>query len=143
MEVDLGEIPDELADPIMGTLMRNPVKLPSGHVVDREVFPLLIIIILLLLIIPIIFLVQVIMQQLLSAGPINPFNRSELREDQLIPGRCNPSFASHCNPTNLSQMWPSRPAWRPGLRRSSAAEARGSDSRMCILFVSRCVLFDA
>ena len=36
LEQDLGEIPDEYCDPLMSTLMEDPVKLPSGHVVDRK-----------------------------------------------------------------------------------------------------------
>lgn len=38
IEGALGEIPDEFLDPIMGTLMKDPVVLPSSHmVVDRAV----------------------------------------------------------------------------------------------------------
>jgi ubiquitin conjugation factor E4 B len=33
-EEDLGEIPDEFMDPVMCTLMSDPVKLPSGVVMD-------------------------------------------------------------------------------------------------------------
>ena len=37
-EAKLGEIPDEYLDPIMSTLMRNPVMLPTSKVVcDRDV----------------------------------------------------------------------------------------------------------
>lgn len=35
-EIDLGVIPAEFEDPIMGELMRDPVLLPSKHVVDRS-----------------------------------------------------------------------------------------------------------
>lgn len=35
-ELDLGDIPAEFEDPIMGDLMRDPVLLPSKHVVDRS-----------------------------------------------------------------------------------------------------------
>ena len=57
------EPPDELCDPIMGTLMENPVKLPtSGQIVDRTT----------------------IARQLLSA-PMDPFNRQPLTLDQVIP----------------------------------------------------------
>ena len=35
-ELDLGEIPSEFEDPIMGDLMTDPVLLPSGHIVDRS-----------------------------------------------------------------------------------------------------------
>lgn len=34
-EQELGDIPDEFLDPIMATLMTDPVKLPSGHTMDR------------------------------------------------------------------------------------------------------------
>ena len=33
----LGDIPDEFLCPISFDLMRNPVKLPSGYVVDKMV----------------------------------------------------------------------------------------------------------
>ena len=36
-EADLGEVPEEFIDPIMATLMRDPVKLPSGHRCDRAI----------------------------------------------------------------------------------------------------------
>lgn len=59
----LGDIPDEYCDPIMGTLMRDPVRLPSsGQVMDRPM----------------------IVRQILNAG-IDPFNRSPLTEDMLVP----------------------------------------------------------
>lgn len=35
MEAELGEVPDELADPITQELMEDPVRLPSGYVLDR------------------------------------------------------------------------------------------------------------
>lgn len=34
-EIDLNEVPDEFLDPILSTLIDDPVKLPSGYVVDR------------------------------------------------------------------------------------------------------------
>ena len=36
-EAELGEVPDEFLDPITATIMDDPVKLPSGHSVDRAV----------------------------------------------------------------------------------------------------------
>merc|ERR1719267_380402 len=36
-EAELGEVPDEFQDPITADLMEDPVKLPSGHSVDRAV----------------------------------------------------------------------------------------------------------
>ncbi|EFA77001.1 U box domain-containing protein [Heterostelium album PN500] len=62
-EEDLGEIPDQYLDPILSTLMRDPVTLPSSKtIVDR----------------------QTIVRHLLS-DQTDPFNRSKLTEDMLIP----------------------------------------------------------
>lgn len=62
-EEDLGEIPDELMDPIMGDLMREPVILPnSKQVVD----------------------LGTIKQHLLS-DPTDPFNRMPLKIEEVIP----------------------------------------------------------
>jgi len=61
-EADLGEVPDEFLDPIMQEMMRDPVKLPtSGHVMERSVIV-----------------------RILLTETRDPFNRSELSEDQLI-----------------------------------------------------------
>ncbi|KAG6900051.1 hypothetical protein C0993_003682 [Termitomyces sp. T159_Od127] len=60
---DLGEIPDEFQDPLMATLMRDPVQLPSSKaVVDRST----------------------IKSHLLS-DPTDPFNRSPLKIEDVIP----------------------------------------------------------
>ncbi|KAH8677580.1 ubiquitin elongating factor core-domain-containing protein [Xylariales sp. PMI_506] len=61
-EFDLGEIPDEFADPLMSTLMTDPVILPSKVVVDRST----------------------IVQQLL-ANPLDPFTRAPMTIDDVIP----------------------------------------------------------
>ncbi|EGD73293.1 hypothetical protein PTSG_05009 [Salpingoeca rosetta] len=62
-EADLGDIPDEYLDPVMYTLMKDPVKLPSSQtIMDRSV----------------------IIQHLLS-DPTDPFNRSPLSADDLVP----------------------------------------------------------
>lgn len=62
-EEDLGEIPDEYADPLMATLMTDPVILPSSKVtVDRST----------------------IRSQLLS-DPMDPFNRAPLKIEDVIP----------------------------------------------------------
>ncbi|KAK1305799.1 putative ubiquitin conjugation factor E4 [Acorus calamus] len=62
-EAILGEIPDEFLDPIQYTLMRDPVILPSSRIsVDRPV----------------------IQRHLLSDNS-DPFNRSHLTQDMLIP----------------------------------------------------------
>ncbi|KAI1088962.1 ubiquitin conjugation factor E4 [Rostrohypoxylon terebratum] len=62
-ELDLGEIPEEFEDPILGELMKDPVMLPTSRiVVDRST----------------------IVQQLLS-DPTDPFNRQPLKIDDVIP----------------------------------------------------------
>lgn len=59
----LGDIPDEFLDPVMATLMRDPVTLPtSGQVMDRAN----------------------IVRHLLS-DPSDPFNRKLLTEEMLVP----------------------------------------------------------
>ncbi|XP_058081022.1 probable ubiquitin conjugation factor E4 isoform X2 [Magnolia sinica] len=63
IEAVLGEIPDEFLDPIQYTLMKDPVILPSSRItVDRPV----------------------IQRHLLSDNS-DPFNRSHLTQDMLIP----------------------------------------------------------
>ena len=63
MDEDLGDYPDEYTDPMMGTLMRDPVLLPpSGTVMDRGN----------------------IMRHLLSSLT-DPYNRQPLTQDQLVP----------------------------------------------------------
>ncbi|KAJ3473430.1 hypothetical protein NLG97_g10312 [Lecanicillium saksenae] len=61
-ELDLGEVPAEFEDPIMGDLMRDPVLLPSKHIVDRST----------------------IVQHLLS-DPKDPFTRQPMTVDDAIP----------------------------------------------------------
>lgn len=61
-ELDLGEIPDEFEDPLMGDLMTDPVILPSNNIVDRST----------------------IVQQLLS-NPLDPFTRSPMTIDDVTP----------------------------------------------------------
>lgn len=62
-EEDLGEIPDELLDPIMGSLMLDPVLLPSSkQIVDRST----------------------IRSHLLS-DPTDPFNRVPLKMEDVVP----------------------------------------------------------
>ncbi|CAL2244427.1 unnamed protein product [Prunus armeniaca] len=62
-EAVLGDIPDEFLDPIQYTLMKDPVILPSSRItVDRPV----------------------IQRHLLSDNS-DPFNRSHLTADMLIP----------------------------------------------------------
>ncbi|KAK4850381.1 hypothetical protein QYF36_006276 [Acer negundo] len=62
-EATLGEIPDEFLDPIQYTLMKDPVILPSSRItVDRPVI-----------------------QRHLLSDSTDPFNRSHLTADMLIP----------------------------------------------------------
>jgi ubiquitin conjugation factor E4 B len=61
-ELDLGDIPSEFEDPIMGDLMTDPVRLPSKHIVDR----------------------QTIVQHLLS-DPKDPFTRQPMTIDDVVP----------------------------------------------------------
>ncbi|GFY84878.1 U-box domain-containing protein [Actinidia rufa] len=62
-ETALGEIPDEFLDPIQYTLMKDPVILPSSRItVDRPVI-----------------------QRHLLSDTTDPFNRSHLTSDMLIP----------------------------------------------------------
>jgi len=62
-EDDLGEIPDEFLDPLMATLMQDPVRLPvSKAVMDRST----------------------IRQHLLS-DPHDPYSRAPLKIEDVIP----------------------------------------------------------
>nr|CAD7392943.1 unnamed protein product [Timema cristinae] len=61
-EVDYSDAPDEFRDPLMDTLMEDPVELPSGKVMDRSV----------------------IMRHLLNSST-DPFSRQTLSEDMLRP----------------------------------------------------------
>lgn len=61
-EVDYGEIPEEFRDPLMATLMADPVVLPSGVIMDRPI----------------------ILRHLLNSQT-DPFNRQHLTESQLEP----------------------------------------------------------
>ncbi|KAI1389114.1 ubiquitin conjugation factor E4 [Hypoxylon trugodes] len=61
-ELDLGEIPEEFEDPLMGDLMTDPVILPSQNIVDRST----------------------IVQQLLS-NPLDPFTRNPMTLDDVVP----------------------------------------------------------
>lgn len=61
-ETDLGDIPAEFEDPIMGDLMNDPVLLPSKHIVDRST----------------------IVQHLLS-DPKDPFTRQAMTIDDAVP----------------------------------------------------------
>jgi ubiquitin conjugation factor E4 B len=69
-DIDFSNAPDEFRDPLMDTLMVDPVRLPtSGNVMDRSV----------------------ILRHLLNSQT-DPFNRQPLSEDKLINGNCNFRF---------------------------------------------------
>lgn len=59
----MAEAPDEFKDPLMDTLMIDPVILPSGQIMDRPV----------------------IMRHLFNSDT-DPFNRQPLTEEMLQPG---------------------------------------------------------
>ena len=61
-EEEMGEVPDEFQDPITAELMTDPVRLPSGHVVDRSVI-----------------------QRHLLSDENDPFSRAKLTVDMLVP----------------------------------------------------------
>jgi len=62
VSVEDGEVPDEFLDPLMCTIMRDPVKLPSGTVVDRATIT-----------------------RHLLADATDPFNRQPLSLENLVP----------------------------------------------------------
>lgn len=61
-EEDFENAPDDFKDPLLNTLMKDPVKLPSGVVMDRAI----------------------ITRHLLNCRT-DPFNRQPLSDDQLVP----------------------------------------------------------
>jgi len=61
-EDDYADAPDEFRDPLMDTLMIDPVLLPSGKIMDRSI----------------------ITRHLLNSST-DPFNRQHLTEDMLSP----------------------------------------------------------
>ncbi|XP_061592345.1 ubiquitin conjugation factor E4 B isoform X2 [Cololabis saira] len=61
-EMDYSDAPDEFKDPLMDTLMNDPVMLPSGNVMDRAI----------------------ILRHLLNSST-DPFNRQPLTESMLEP----------------------------------------------------------
>ncbi|KAL5014805.1 hypothetical protein ScPMuIL_009075 [Solemya velum] len=61
-EIHFGDIPEEFKDPLMDTMMNDPVILPSGTIMDRPI----------------------IVRHLLNSQT-DPFNRQALTEEQLIP----------------------------------------------------------
>lgn len=63
-EDDYADAPDEFRDPLMDTLMIDPVLLPSGKIMDRSI----------------------ITRHLLNSST-DPFNRQPLTEEMLSPGK--------------------------------------------------------
>lgn len=63
-DADYGDAPEEFRDPLMDTLMEDPVKLPSGIVMDKAV----------------------IIRHLLNSAT-DPFSRQPLSEDMLTPSK--------------------------------------------------------
>lgn len=62
-EIDIDDAPEEFLDPVMATLMDDPVMLPSSQtVVDR-----------------------LTIKKHLMNDPTDPFNRSPLTIDQVVP----------------------------------------------------------
>ncbi|XP_053137135.1 ubiquitin conjugation factor E4 B isoform X2 [Hemicordylus capensis] len=61
-EIDYSDAPDEFRDPLMDTLMTDPVRLPSGTIMDRSI----------------------ILRHLLNSST-DPFNRQPLTENMLEP----------------------------------------------------------
>uniref|UniRef100_A0A8C5PHJ0 Ubiquitin conjugation factor E4 B n=1 Tax=Leptobrachium leishanense TaxID=445787 RepID=A0A8C5PHJ0_9ANUR len=61
-EIDYSDAPDEFRDPLMDTLMSEPVRLPSGNIMDRSI----------------------ILRHLLNSST-DPFNRQTLTENMLEP----------------------------------------------------------
>ncbi|KAL6598275.1 hypothetical protein ACP70R_046440 [Stipagrostis hirtigluma subsp. patula] len=97
-EAILGDIPDEFLDPIQYTLMKDPVILPSSRVtIDRPV----------------------IIRHLLSDSS-DPFNRSHLTQDMLIP---NTELKSQIEEFIRSQQSRKRTA-----AESAIGEAEGADN---------------
>lgn len=56
------DVPDDFLDPVMSTLMKDPVKLPSGNTMERGS----------------------ILRHLLS-DPRDPFSRAPLQPEDLVP----------------------------------------------------------
>lgn len=63
MDAFMGDVPDEYLDPLLSTLMTDPVRLPSGQILDRSV----------------------IERHLLSAQHVDPFTREPLTVEMLVP----------------------------------------------------------
>lgn len=64
MDIDFSDAPENYKDPLMDTIMDDPVILPSGNIMDRSV----------------------IIRHLLNAST-DPFNRQPLTEDMLVPSK--------------------------------------------------------
>ena len=62
MDLEFDDAPDEFRDPLMSTMMRQPVRLPSGVIMDKPIID----------------------RHLLNSST-DPFNRQHLTSDMLIP----------------------------------------------------------
>lgn len=74
IEIDFSDAPDNFKDPLMDTIMDDPVMLPSGNVMDRSV----------------------IIRHLLNAST-DPFNRQPLTEDMLVPSKFIEAYFNRYN----------------------------------------------
>lgn len=72
-EDEYADAPDEFRDPLMDTLMCDPVLLPSGKVMDRSI----------------------ITRHLLNSST-DPFNRQPLTEEMLLSGKSFHSQRMFC-----------------------------------------------
>lgn len=95
-------------DPLMDTLMIDPVRLPSGTIMDRSI----------------------ILRHLLNS-PTDPFNRQTLTESMLEPGRrlslpCSAdASASGCCGQTMRERESQPGALRPGIPATWEDEAEG------------------
>ena len=62
MDLEFDDAPDEFRDPLLSTMMRHPVRLPSGVIMDKPIID----------------------RHLLNSST-DPFNRQHLTSDMLIP----------------------------------------------------------
>ncbi|KNZ58553.1 hypothetical protein VP01_1908g1 [Puccinia sorghi] len=93
-ELELGEIPDEFLDPLMATLMKDPVILPTSKTtVD----------------------LSTIKQHFLSDAT-DPFNRMPLKIEEVVPGPSS-SFPPSFSDGILELIWHSKRKLRPGSKR--------------------------
>lgn len=78
LDIDFSDAPEHYLDPLMNTIMDDPVILPSGKVMDRTV----------------------IVRHLLNAST-DPFNRQPLSEDMLVSRKFSHSIRGTFSPLLL------------------------------------------